>query len=45
MSIQVKFKWDQVKQKLFKEMKRIVVHNILLAYADFNKEFKIHTNS
>ena len=25
-------------------MKWIVVRNILSAYADFNKEFKIHTN-
>ena len=45
MSINVKFKWSKIEQYDFEEIKRIVAHDILLDYPDFNEEFKIHTNA
>ena len=44
-SSKVKLKWTEIKQKVFKEIKRIVDRNILLAHTDFSKEFKIYTNA
>ena len=44
-SIQIKFKWTQVKQNYFDEIKRIMAHDNLLTYPDFNETFKIRTNA
>ena len=41
----MKFKPTYVKHKEFEEIKRIVPHNSLLDYPDFNKQFKIHTDA
>ena len=41
----VKFKCSKIKQDYFDEIKRVVAHDTLLAYPDFNEEFKIHTNA
>ena len=41
----VKFKWNKTKQDTFEELKLIVDRDTLLAYPDFNKELKIHTNA
>ena len=38
------FKWKQVKQDSFDEIKRIVARDTLLTYLGFNKTFKIHTD-
>ena len=43
MSNKVKFKWKDVEQKLFGEIKRIVTQNTLLVYPYFNKSVDIHT--
>ena len=42
--IKKKFKWTQVKQDSFYEIKRIVARNTLLTYPDFNEAFKIDTD-
>ena len=39
-----KFKWTKIKQYAFDEIKRIVAHNTLLNYLNFNEKFKIHTD-
>ena len=44
-SIKRKFKWTQVKQVAFEEIKRIVARGPLSTYLDFNETFKIHTNA
>ena len=44
-SIKRKFKWTQVKQDAFKEIKRIMARDTLLTYPDFNETFKIHTDA
>ena len=41
----VKFKWTDVEQKTFDEIKRIVVCDTLLIYPYFNKYFDIHTDA
>ena len=41
-SKQIKFKWTDVEQKPFDEVKTMVAHNTLLAYTDCNKQFDIH---
>ena len=43
-SNKVKFKWIDVEQKSFDEIKHIITRNTLLAYPDFNKRFDIHTD-
>ena len=45
MSSKVKFKWTKTKEYTFDTIKRIVARDNLLAYPDFNEEFKIHTNT
>ena len=45
MSSKVKFKWNEIKQDSFDEIKRIVDRDTLITYTDFNEEFKIHTNA
>ena len=44
-SINRNFKWKKVKQDAFVEIKRIVAHDTLLTYPDFNETFKIHTDA
>ena len=39
----VKFKWTDVEQKSFNEIKLIVSHETLLIHPDFNKTIDIHT--
>ena len=39
------FKWTEVEQKSFDEIKCTFAHNTLLAYPDFNKHFDIHTDT
>ena len=41
----MKFKWTKIKQDVFKEIKRIVACDVLLAYPYFNEWFKIHTDA
>ena len=43
-SPKAKFKWTDVEQKAFDDIKRTVAHDTLLAYPDFNKRFDIHTD-
>ena len=43
-SIKRKFKWRDVKQYAFEEIKRILARYTLLNYPDFNETFKIHTD-
>ena len=41
----MKFKWTDVEQKVFYEIKCTVSHDTLLSYPDFNKRFDIQTNA
>ena len=41
----VKFKWTDVGQKAFDDIKHNVNHFNLLSYLDFNKSFDIYTDS
>ena len=41
----MKFKWTDVEQKAFDDIKRTVTHDTLLEYPDLNKRFDIHTDS
>ena len=45
MPNKAKFKWTKTEKYYFDEIKRIVDFDTLLTHPDFNKEFKIHTNS
>ena len=36
------FKWTDIEQKWFDEVKRKLAHNILLSYIYFNKLFELH---
>ena len=40
-----KFKWTKIEQDAFDEIKRILAHNNLLTYPDFNEVFKIQSNA
>ena len=44
-SSKVKFKWIDVDQKQFYDIKRTFAHDTLLAYPEFNKNFDIHTDA
>ena len=44
-SNKVEFKWTDVYQKAFDEIKLIVACDTLLAYPDFNKRFDIHMDA
>ena len=44
-SIKRNFKWTQVEQDDFDEIKRNVASDTLLTYPDFNETFKIRTNA
>ena len=41
----MKFTWTKTEQDDFDETKHIVARNNLLAYPDFNEEFKIKTDA
>ena len=41
----IKFKWNEVEQIMFEEIKRIVACNILLSYPGFNKQLTIYTDA
>ena len=43
--IERKFKWTEVKQDAFDEIKRIMACDTLLTYLGFDETFKIHTNA
>ena len=43
-SDKVIFKWTEIEQKSFEEIKHIVTCDTLLAYTDLNKIFDIHTD-
>ena len=45
ISNKVNFRWKDVEQKVFDEIKCIVACDTLLIYPDFNKCFDIHTDS
>ena len=44
-SPKAKFKWTDVEQKAFDDIRRTVTHDTLLAYPDFNKRFDINTDA
>ena len=44
-SNKVKFKYTEVEQKAFDEIKQIVTRDTLLIYPDFNEHFDIHTGA
>ena len=44
-SNKVKFKWTEVEQKVFDDIKRVVSQDTLLAYPYFNTRFDIHTDA
>ena len=44
-SSEVKFVWTDKEQKAFNTIKQILSKETLLAYPDFSKPFKIHTNA
>ena len=44
MPSKVSFKWTEIKQRPFEQIKRILDHNTLLAYPYFNKRLYIHTD-
>ena len=44
-SVKWRFKWTQVKQDTFDEIKRIVARDTLLTYLDSNETFKIRTDA
>ena len=41
----VKWKWGEEEQKAFKEAKRIISKNAMLAFPDFNKKFVLYTDA
>ena len=41
----VKFKWTKIEQYAFNEIKWIWARDTVLAYPDFNKEFKFQTDA
>ena len=44
-SMQVKFKWDDLKNYYFIDMKKIVGHDVLFYYPNFSERFIIHTDA
>ena len=42
-SYKIKFKWTDVEQKAFDDMKCAISQDTLLAYPNFNERFDIHT--
>ena len=41
----MKFQWTKIEQDAFGKIYRILDRNTLLAYPNFNKEFKIHIDA
>ena len=41
----MKFKWADVEQKAFDDIKRAIAQDILLVYLYFNKSFDTHTEA
>jgi hypothetical protein len=41
----VPWKWTDAHHKAFNKAKKIVAHDVMLAYPNFNKEFVIHTDA
>jgi hypothetical protein len=41
----VDWKWTEAHRKAFNKAKKIVAHDVMLAYPNFNKEFVIHTDA
>ena len=41
----VKYDWKDEHQNIFDAIKRVIGHEVLLAYPDFNAPFKIHTDA
>ena len=44
-SSNAKFKWTEEHEHAFKEMRKIMARETLLAFPDFNKPFEIHTDA
>ena len=44
-SNKVKYDWKDEHQKCFDAIKRVIGHEVLLAYPDFNAPFEIHTDA
>ena len=44
-SSKARFKWTDVEQKAFYDIKLTVAHDSLLSYPDFNKSFDIHKDA
>ena len=44
-STKVPFKWTEVHETSFREIKKIIARETLLAFPDFNKSFEIHTDA
>ena len=44
-STKVPFKWTEVEQKAFENMKKIISRDVYLTYPDFNKYFDIHMDA
>ena len=40
-----KWRWTEVEEKAFQEMKRVMARETLLAFPDFSKQFVIHTDA
>ena len=45
MSHKAKFKWTDLEQKVFDDIKRAVSQDNLLAYLDFNRLYDIHKDA
>ena len=41
----VKYDWKDEHQKFFDAIKRVIGHEVFLAYSDFNAPFEIHTDA
>ena len=44
-SNKIEQKWTKIEQDIFYEIKRIVAHNTLSDYPDFNETFKTHNDA
>ena len=44
-STAVRWKWTEVEQKAFDTMKKILAHETILSYPNFNQPFHIHTDA
>ena len=44
-SVKSKWKWTEVEQKAFEEIKKVIAKETLLIYPNFNKRFDVHTDA